>query len=136
MLGKVLREARINAGLTQERLAFMARMDRSYLSEIERDKKSPTVKKFFLICDAVGVSPAQVGNAVFAAIVWGYYLYVGGDHTRFVSGAVLAFMAFLGGIVTGYIANISTRGKKTPKHGRTHRSNAAKVDPSAFDEIT
>jgi hypothetical protein len=73
-----------------------------------------------------------IGNGVFAAVVWGYYLYVGGNKARFVSGAVLAFVAFIGGIVTGYIANAP--GKKKPvKRGR--RSAASGIDTSAFDDI-
>jgi transcriptional regulator with XRE-family HTH domain len=60
MLGIELRKARERAGLTQEQLALKAHVDRSYLSEIERDKKSPTVKLFLRLCKGIGVSGASV----------------------------------------------------------------------------
>lgn len=60
MLGNELRKAREAAGLTQEQLAFKARVDRSYLSELERDKKSPTVKLLLRLCDTLGVSASRM----------------------------------------------------------------------------
>jgi len=60
MLGKILRRERETAGLSQETLAARARIDRSYLSELERDVKSPTVKLLLRLCDAMGVSAAAV----------------------------------------------------------------------------
>lgn len=60
MLGKELREAREAAEMTQEQLAFAAQMDRSYISQLERDKKSPTLNAVFRICDALEVRPSDV----------------------------------------------------------------------------
>lgn len=63
-LGAELRKARLEAGLTQERLAFSAGLDRAYISQLENDHKSPTVDVLYLICDALGIAasdlPAQV----------------------------------------------------------------------------
>ncbi|MBL9092992.1 MAG: helix-turn-helix transcriptional regulator, partial [Planctomycetaceae bacterium] len=50
MLGKELRKAREEAGLTQEKLAFEAEIDRSYVSLLENDKKSPTLDVLFRLC--------------------------------------------------------------------------------------
>lgn len=60
MLGQELRKARLAAGLTQEKLALRARMDRSYLSELERDLKSPTVAMLLRMCEVMGVSAAEL----------------------------------------------------------------------------
>lgn len=60
MLGEELRKAREVAELTQEQLAFAAQVDRSYISQLERDLKSPTLEMLFRLCDALGVSPSEV----------------------------------------------------------------------------
>lgn len=60
MFGPVLREARLAAGLTQEALAFQAGLDRSYISQLENDHKSPTLDVLFLLCDALGVPASQL----------------------------------------------------------------------------
>ncbi len=60
MLGDELRKAREDAGLTQEQLSVAAGIDRSYISQLKNDHKSPTVAVLFLICDALGVPPSQV----------------------------------------------------------------------------
>ena len=53
MLGKELRKAREAAGMSQEELAFRARVHRTYISLLERDKKSPTLDVLFRICGAM-----------------------------------------------------------------------------------
>ncbi len=60
MLGDELRKAREQAGLTQEDLAFKARIHRTYVSQLERDRKSPTLAVLFRICDALGVSASRL----------------------------------------------------------------------------
>jgi transcriptional regulator with XRE-family HTH domain len=60
MLGEILREAREKAGLSQEQLAFRAGLDRTYVSQLENDKKSPTVETLFRLCGAMKASPAAV----------------------------------------------------------------------------
>ena len=59
MLGKELRKARMRAGLTQEELAFAAHVDRTYISMLENDKKSPTVDMLMRICKPLGISASQ-----------------------------------------------------------------------------
>ena len=46
--------------MTQEELAFKAGVDRTYVSQLEHDKKSPTVAVLFRICDALGTSAAKM----------------------------------------------------------------------------
>lgn len=60
MLGNELRKAREKAGLTQEELAFRAKVDRSYVSQLEHDHKSPTVATLFRLCQAMGTSAARL----------------------------------------------------------------------------
>ncbi len=67
MMGEELRKARERAGLTQEELSFRAGLSRPYVSQLERNLKSPTVATLFLICDALDVSAADVVGRVDAA---------------------------------------------------------------------
>jgi transcriptional regulator with XRE-family HTH domain len=60
VLGKELRKARIAAGLTQEDLAFKAKIARNYISLLELDRKSPTLKTFFQLCRALNVRPSSL----------------------------------------------------------------------------
>jgi len=60
MLGAELRKAREAAGLTQEQLAFAAGVDRTYISQLECEKKSPTVAMLFRICGPMGVVPSKI----------------------------------------------------------------------------
>lgn len=52
--GKRVREVRKSKGISQERLAEMAGIDRSYMGNIERGEKNITLKKAYEICDALG----------------------------------------------------------------------------------
>ena len=67
MMGEELRKARKRAGLTQEQLSFRAGLSRPYVSQLERNLKSPTVATLFLLCDALDVSAAEVVSRVDAA---------------------------------------------------------------------
>ncbi len=53
MLGPVLREAHLAAGLTQEELSFKAGLDRTYILHLENDHKSPTVDALRCLCDSL-----------------------------------------------------------------------------------
>ena len=60
MLGQVLRDARIAAGLTQEQLAAKARLSRNYVSLLELNVKSPTVQTLLRICAALNVRASRI----------------------------------------------------------------------------
>jgi transcriptional regulator with XRE-family HTH domain len=64
MLGEELRKVRERAGLTQEQLSFRAGLSRPYISQLERNLKSPTMDSLFRICDALDVSAAVVVRRV------------------------------------------------------------------------
>lgn len=63
-LGEELRNARQEADLTQEQLAFAAGVDRTYISQLENDHKSPTVDVLFRLCDALGVAASELLSRV------------------------------------------------------------------------
>lgn len=60
MIGAELQRARLQAGLTQEELARRAKVDRSYISLLENDKKSPTLDMVFRLCDVLQVRPSSL----------------------------------------------------------------------------
>lgn len=53
--GRRVREVRKDKGISQERLAEMAGIDRSYMGNIERGEKNITLKKAYEISDALEV---------------------------------------------------------------------------------
>ncbi len=67
MMGEELRKARELAGLTQEQLSFEAKLSRPYISQLERNLKSPTVDTLFRLCDALDISAADLVRRVDAA---------------------------------------------------------------------
>ena len=60
MLGEELKRAREKAGKTQEQRSHDSGVSRQYISYLEHGKKSPTVETLFRLCDAMGVSAADV----------------------------------------------------------------------------
>lgn len=60
MLGLELRTAREAAGLTQEELAHRAQVDRTYISMLENDRKSPTVDMLLRLCHAMDASASTI----------------------------------------------------------------------------
>lgn len=67
MLGEELRNARSVAGMTQETLSFESGVDRTYISELENDRKSPTVETLMRLCEAMGTKASQLLAKVEAA---------------------------------------------------------------------
>jgi transcriptional regulator with XRE-family HTH domain len=64
MLGEEIRRARQKAGLSQEALADKAGLHRTYISLLERNLKSPTLDTLFRICEALGISTANLVKRV------------------------------------------------------------------------
>ena len=58
--GKVLREKRIGRGLTQKELAELAKVDDSYISQLERDYKFPSARTIESLAHALGVEVAEL----------------------------------------------------------------------------
>ena len=64
MLGQELKRAREDAGLTQEALADGAGVHRTYVSLLERNRKSPTVAMLFRLCTVLSVKPSTLLSRV------------------------------------------------------------------------
>ena len=54
--GRVLREARLQKGLSQDRLAALADFDRTYPSLLERGLRSPTLAMILRLSQALNVN--------------------------------------------------------------------------------
>ncbi|MFZ6013405.1 MAG: helix-turn-helix domain-containing protein [Bacteroidota bacterium] len=64
ILGKVIRQVREEKGVTQERLAELAEVDRTYIYRIESGKRSPSVDIIFRLADALKISPGNLLDRV------------------------------------------------------------------------
>jgi len=60
LLGRNVRVLRIAADLSQEELAFRAGMKRSYLSDLERGTRNPSVRALGRIAAVLGVPPSRL----------------------------------------------------------------------------
>lgn len=60
VLGKNVRRFRLEAGLSQEQLAFEADMKRSYVSDLERGVRNPTVQALGRLAAALKVEPYRL----------------------------------------------------------------------------
>ena len=57
--GDILRILRKEKGLTQEKLAEKAEINSKYLGVVENGYSSPTLVKFWEICDALGIKGSE-----------------------------------------------------------------------------
>jgi len=60
LLGRNVRAARIQLGISQEELAFNAGMKRSYVSDLERGTRNPSIKAIGRLAVALNVLPASL----------------------------------------------------------------------------
>lgn len=58
--GTVLRQLRESKGLSQEELADQCSIHRTYVSQLERGLKSPTLRLVWQICASLDVSPPSL----------------------------------------------------------------------------
>ena len=59
-LGRVIRTLRQERGLSQELFADIAGVHRTYVSQLERGIKSPTMAVFNKIAGALGIQPSDL----------------------------------------------------------------------------
>ncbi|MCP4372659.1 MAG: helix-turn-helix transcriptional regulator [Deltaproteobacteria bacterium] len=59
-VGKEIKKARIDADLTQKDLAKRINLSSNYISQIEKDKKLPSLKTLFKIAKALKVKPGKL----------------------------------------------------------------------------
>jgi transcriptional regulator with XRE-family HTH domain len=60
VLGQVIAEERRRAGLTQEALAYRCKLHPTYISQLERGVKSPTLRVFRILAEAMGTSGSNL----------------------------------------------------------------------------
>jgi transcriptional regulator with XRE-family HTH domain len=58
--GRVLREQRTAAGVSQEQLALSADVDRTFVSQMERGIRQPTVTTLFKLAKALDMQPSTL----------------------------------------------------------------------------
>jgi len=60
LFGNVLKQLRSDRGLSQEELGFESGYHRTYISMLERGKKSPSLKTIFQLAKALDVDPSVI----------------------------------------------------------------------------
>jgi transcriptional regulator with XRE-family HTH domain len=60
MLGDELRKARQTKKMTQEQLSFASGVDRTYISELENNHRSPTVDVLLRLCRAMDAKASKL----------------------------------------------------------------------------
>jgi transcriptional regulator with XRE-family HTH domain len=60
LLGENVRRYRKLKGMTQEQLALEADMERSYVSDLERGQRNPSVRALGRLAEALRVPPHQL----------------------------------------------------------------------------
>ena len=58
--GQVLRETRNDRGISQETLALICGLDRTFISLLERGQRQPTLSSIFAIADALEMAPSMM----------------------------------------------------------------------------
>ncbi|ESZ89317.1 helix-turn-helix domain-containing protein [Congregibacter litoralis] len=67
--GEVLREERLKAGLSQERLALQCGIDRTFVSMLERGLRQPSLVTLFVVSKELSLSPSELLDQVLADLV-------------------------------------------------------------------
>ena len=60
VFGQVLREQRLSRGLSQEELALAADVDRTFVSQMERGIRQPTITTLIKLAGALGIQPSTL----------------------------------------------------------------------------
>jgi transcriptional regulator with XRE-family HTH domain len=60
VFGQVLREQRISRQLSQEELALAADVDRTFVSQMERGIRQPTITTLMKLAGALGIQPSTL----------------------------------------------------------------------------
>ncbi len=60
LFGRMLQELRTERGLSQEKLGFESNYHRTYISQLERGQKNPSLKAIFRLARVLGVKPSEM----------------------------------------------------------------------------
>lgn len=58
--GKTIKELRLAKGLSQERLALLAKLDRTYVGSAERGERNVALLNILRLAKALGVRPSRL----------------------------------------------------------------------------
>lgn len=61
---EILRELRVNNNLSQEKLAELCDLDRTYISLLERGMRQPTITTIFQLSKGLNISPSDFINMI------------------------------------------------------------------------
>ena len=64
IVGRILAKQRQRAGHTQESLAEICELHPTYISQLERGLKNPTLRVFFRLSNAMGISPSALAKKI------------------------------------------------------------------------
>lgn len=67
--GRLIKERRRQLNITLESLAETVELTKSFLSDIENDKTSPSVASLVRLCDALGLSVGDLFNSTASTVV-------------------------------------------------------------------
>jgi len=62
--GKVLKDVRLEKSMSQEELAYLSGLDRTFISMLERGKRQPSLTTLFDLSSALEVQPNQLINQI------------------------------------------------------------------------
>jgi transcriptional regulator with XRE-family HTH domain len=60
LFGEILKQLRVEKGISQEHLAELADVDRTYISLLERGLRQPTISMLFKLAKALKTSPSKI----------------------------------------------------------------------------
>lgn len=60
IFGEVLKQNRNAQSLSQEELAHLSDLDRTYISMLERGKRQPSLKTIFMLASALNTLPSDM----------------------------------------------------------------------------
>ena len=67
--GQVLQELRRERGISQEELGFQSGYHRTYISLLERGKKSPSLQTIFQLANALLIEPSEILKRVESSVL-------------------------------------------------------------------
>ena len=60
LVGRNVRAARDDRGMTQERLADVSGFSQQYISDLERGRRNPTIVSLYELAQALSVTPIEL----------------------------------------------------------------------------
>jgi transcriptional regulator with XRE-family HTH domain len=81
ILGKILQEERKAKKISQEKLAKLTGLDRTFISLIENGKRNPTFTTILKICLALEIEPSELFS-IYEKKDPEYHVTKGGKHGR------------------------------------------------------